>query len=1199
MDCVRETPAKRRKLDNGDTTSSHGYDSQNDSGDDIFDDYETVATIPLPTRPTQQSNTIDPISSPLAHVTQPTQVISKVTPGHHDSSQSIVQVAASSPMRASNTASPTPSKHHFNVHPGGRIANMMAPAGTAFRPPPGIAKAPPVPARKTPPVHEISDDDVPLYNDSSEENSQTTQKADIKPSEFIQSAQKSFGMDAAKKGELPFKEIISNSFYKPTNKEKSKSQSSSTFQGSVFDNRNRDEKQTTSHFAAPKRSADTMANAYGGASRPSPKQPRQTGPAKALPAQDIELNDIPDYQLRNKIQRIRTILPHHSVRACKSALEKKRFNFDDAMEFLADQEGDPMHIDLTLSDDDGQGRPAAQASNPTKKPTAKQQLKAPNQKIQEKWTATQIAPKVNQPSSPLAKVAPVDAHPKPRRRLVQGRKNPSSPASTVVPPKQPSPIPSIRSATPDDTDSALGESNTDLTELDSKVLKFFNTCSVAELADIAAITEEVATVMLSQKPFETLDEVRQISEVAPPKKPAKPTKRKSTKKPIGDKIVEKCLDMWTGYEAVDELVRRCEALGKPLKDDMKSWGLSALGSSGTGELEMVSFERDSSPRDSGVGTPTSLTVSDEEEGEAKRFRKHGFFPQPSILAKGVQMKDYQVVGINWLSLLFHRKLSCILADDMGLGKTCQVIAFLAHLKQKGINGPHLVVVPASTLENWLREFSIFCPELRVMPYYASQSERPSVQAQILDTLDTLNVIVTTYTLAKTKDDNKFLRRLKPVVCVYDEGHILKNSKSAGYDALMRIQAEFRLLLTGTPLQNNLSELASLLGFILPTVFKEHTEELQAIFSHKAKTTDDSHAALLSNQRIARAKSMMTPFVLRRKKHQVLKHLPAKTRRVVYCDLSASQSEIYKRETAKALRVVAARAAGEKVGNETANVMMSLRKASIHPLLFRRIYDDKTISSMSKACLKEEQYRDSNSQLVYEDMGVMTDMELHRFCEHNPKTMSPYLLRNNEWMDSGKVSKLASLLKQYKKNGDRVLVFSQFVMVMDILEAVMENLEMAYFRLDGSTNINERQDMIDQFYKEEDITVFLLSTGAGGAGINLACANKVIIFDSSFNPQSDIQAENRAHRVGQTREVEVVRLVTRDTIEEQIHALGETKLALDNRVAGVVEAEADDKKADKQAAKLVEEMMIGNLEKGLSGVKELEDEPKSNVDMLDI
>lgn len=393
---------------------------------------------------------------------------------------------------------------------------------------------------------------------------------------------------------------------------------------------------------------------------------------------------------------------------------------------------------------------------------------------------------------------------------------------------------------------------------------------------------------------------------------------------------------------------------------------------------------------------------------------------------------------------------------------------------------------------------------------------------------------------------------------------------------MRIPARFRLLLTGTPLQNNLSELASLLGFILPSVFRQHSEDLEYIFSHKAKTTDESHAALLSVQRIARAKSMMTPFVLRRKKHQVLKHLPKKTRRVEYCEMSQSQTEIYESEKAKAIQVIEERATGKKTSNETANIMMALRKASIHPLLFRRMYNDRKISKMSKACLGEAEFRESNVHLVYEDMTVMTDFELHGFCVKYPFTMSEFCLENNEWMDSGKVAKLCSLLTAFKENGDRVLVFSQFTMVMNILEAVLETLSIRFFRLDGQTKIDERQDMIDQFYEEEDITVFLLSTKAGGAGINLACANKVVIFDSSFNPQDDIQAENRAHRVGQTREVEVIRLVTRGTIEEQIHALGETKLLLDNRVAGDAAAEVDDKKAEKLGAKAVEEMMLKQI-----------------------
>ena len=414
------------------------------------------------------------------------------------------------------------------------------------------------------------------------------------------------------------------------------------------------------------------------------------------------------------------------------------------------------------------------------------------------------------------------------------------------------------------------------------------------------------------------------------------------------------------------------------------------------------------------------------------------------------------------------------------------------------------------------------------------------------------------------------------VCVFDEGHALKNSKSAAYEQLMRIPARFRLLLTGTPLQNNLGELASLLGFILPQVFREHSEDLQAIFSHKAKTTDETHSALLSAQRIARARSILTPFVLRRKKHQVLKHLPTKTRRVEYCELSESQLEIYTKEQERARTIIQNREAGLKTGNETTNIMMNLRKASIHPLLFRCLYDDKILWKMAKACMVEEEQRNSNVDLVYEDLQVMTDFELHTLCLNWPESMSSFALKDDEWLDSGKVAKMCELLLAFRANGDRVLIFSQFVMVLNILETVLESLSMKFFRLDGGTDINERQPLIDQFYEEEDITVFLLSTKAGGAGINLACANKVIIFDSSFNPQDDIQAENRAHRVGQTREVEVIRLVTKGTIEEQIHALGETKLALDERVAGEGMTEEEERKAERMGAKKVEEMMVRQI-----------------------
>ena len=468
-----------------------------------------------------------------------------------------------------------------------------------------------------------------------------------------------------------------------------------------------------------------------------------------------------------------------------------------------------------------------------------------------------------------------------------------------------------------------------------------------------------------------------------------------------------------------------------------------------------------------------------------------------------------------------------------------------------MKGPHVIVVPSSTLENWLREFSVFCPELNVVPYYASQSERANIRDEIMEDRQGTDVVLTTYAVAKMKDDNRFLRKLKPVCAIWDEGHMLRNCKAAGYDAYSRIPARFRCILSGTPLQNNLGELCSLLAFILPSTFSD-LDELATIFNHKAKTDDgNSHAALLSTRRVQRAKSMMTPFVLRRKKYQVLRHLPIKTKETKYCNLSASQRSLYDVEREKAHELWASKAASKPSTKMSIGIMMNLRKASIHPCLFRLVFDNKKITKMAKACLKEPEFAQSNLDLVEEDLSVMSDMELHRFCERY-KSVRPFALKNEEWMDSGKVEALSRLLEAYKANNDRVLVFSQFVQVLDILEHVMETLGVSFFRLDGSTNVAERQSMIDEYNLNPSITVFLLSTKAGGAGINLASANKVIIFDSSFNPQDDIQAENRAHRVGQTREVEVIRLVSRDTIEENILRLGETKLALDDRIAGATD-----------------------------------------------
>jgi SWI/SNF-related matrix-associated actin-dependent regulator 1 of chromatin subfamily A len=336
--------------------------------------------------------------------------------------------------------------------------------------------------------------------------------------------------------------------------------------------------------------------------------------------------------------------------------------------------------------------------------------------------------------------------------------------------------------------------------------------------------------------------------------------------------------------------------------------------------------------------------------------------------------------------------------------------------------------------------------------------------------------------------------------------------------------------------------------------------------------------LLSAQRIDRARTMLMPFILRRKKAQVLKHLPKKTSRVEYCDLTDSQRTLYNQQLAKQRKILEDRAAGIPV-KDHANVMMKLRQAAIHPLLFRHRYDDDKIRKMAKQCLKEDTFIESNPDIIFEELQLYQDYQCHQLATKY-RALKKFELQNSEWMDSGKVAKLLELLKKYKANGDRALVFSQFTSVMDILGWVFDDHDINFMRMDGSTPIAERQSLMDVFYQDESIQLFMISTKSGGAGINLACANKVIIFDSSFNPQDDIQAENRAHRVGQTREVEVVRLVTKGTVEEQIYALGVSKLELDKMVQGN-EAEEGGVKGKK---KVVESAISKAEEAGIEAVE---------------
>ncbi|ODQ66735.1 hypothetical protein NADFUDRAFT_12025, partial [Nadsonia fulvescens var. elongata DSM 6958] len=717
-------------------------------------------------------------------------------------------------------------------------------------------------------------------------------------------------------------------------------------------------------------------------------------------------------------------------------------------------------------------------------------------------------------------------------------------------------------------------------EFDRRLLDFFNTASNKDIADIASCTLEVADEIIKKRRFTSLEAVRNVDYRTPEELEQdaanKSKRRRATRKLAGEKVVDACSTMLRGYEAVDSLIQRCENLGTDVSKSIGEWGVSVLGASG--ELEIADVDHDKIEK-SGLKAEKVIEIGDDDSeddnDESLQIqgvrRKNTYFEEkPSLLAPSLELKSYQQVGINWLNLLYNKGLSCILADEMGLGKTCQVISFLAHLKQMGKKGPHLVVVPSSTLENWLREFKKFCPSFVVEPYYGSMNERAEIRDALSQPDAEFDVIVTTYNLAcGSKNDTGFLKSMKFNCCVYDEGHMLKNSESERYAKLMKLKANFRLLLTGTPLQNNLKELISLLAFILPNIFLECKDDLGAIFKHKAKTTDEnSHNPLLSEQRITKAKTMMTPFILRRKKEQVLKHLPAKSHKVVYCELSPEQKVIYEKELEASRRTIEAREQGIKISakekNSSSNVLMTLRKAALHHLLFRTGYNEAKLKKMARKIMQEEVYQNANENYIFEDMEVMNDFELHRLCEQFEDSIGEYQLDESELMKSGKVDKLCQILPGMKKDGDRILIFSQFTLVLDILERVMSTLDISFLRLDGSTPVEVRQDMIDKYYENPEITVFLLSTKAGGFGINLACANKVIIYDLSFNPHDDKQAEDRAHRVGQTREVEVIRMITKDTIEENILALANTKLALDRNISG----EGDEAKAEEANASLV-------------------------------
>ncbi|XP_039720866.1 SWI/SNF-related matrix-associated actin-dependent regulator of chromatin subfamily A member 1 isoform X4 [Pteropus medius] len=528
------------------------------------------------------------------------------------------------------------------------------------------------------------------------------------------------------------------------------------------------------------------------------------------------------------------------------------------------------------------------------------------------------------------------------------------------------------------------------------------------------------------------------------------------------------------------------------------------------------------------------TEQEEDEELLSESRKTSnmcvrFEVSPSYV-KGGPLRDYQIRGLNWLISLYENGVNGILADEMGLGKTLQTIALLGYLKHyRNIPGPHMVLVPKSTLHNWMNEFKRWVPSLRVICFVGDKDARAAfIRDEMMP--GEWDVCVTSYEMI-IKEKSVF-KKFHWRYLVIDEAHRIKNEKSKLSEIVREFKSTNRLLLTGTPLQNNLHELWALLNFLLSDVFNS-ADDFDSWF--------DTKNCLGDQKLVERLHTVLKPFLLRRIKTDVEKSLPPKKEIKIYLGLSKMQREWYTKILMKDIDVL--NSAGKMDKMRLLNILMQLRKCCNHPYLFDG-------------------------------------------AEPGP----PYTTDEHIVSNSGKMVVLDKLLVKLKEQGSRVLIFSQMTRLLDILEDYCMWRGYEYCRLDGQTPHEEREDKfleVELLGQREAIEafnvpnsskfIFMLSTRAGGLGINLASADVVILYDSDWNPQVDLQAMDRAHRIGQKKPVRVFRLITDNTVEERIVERAEIKLRLDSIVI------QQGRLIDQQSNKLAKEEMLQMIRHGATHV----------------
>ncbi|KAI9811851.1 MAG: hypothetical protein M1827_005202 [Pycnora praestabilis] len=573
--------------------------------------------------------------------------------------------------------------------------------------------------------------------------------------------------------------------------------------------------------------------------------------------------------------------------------------------------------------------------------------------------------------------------------------------------------------------------------------------------------------------------------------------------------------------------------------------------------------------------------------------------QPALVSGGL-MRNYQLEGLEWLTSLYENGMNGILADEMGLGKTIQTISFLAFLREREVYGPFLIAAPLSTLSNWVEEFARWTPKIPVVLYHGPKVDRQVMRQKKfrLDRKETFPVVCTSYEICM--NDQKFLSQYGWKYIIIDEGHRIKNLNCRLVRELKSYTSANRLLITGTPLQNNLAELWSLLNFLMPDVFTD-VEAFESWFDFSDLQKRGGHEQILNESKrsnlISSIHAILKPFLLRRVKTDVETSLPKKREYILYAPLSATQKELYKVILEGNSRSYLEDKAIERIACSGATTPKSTRSSSL-----KRKSDSETATpnksaKSSRASTpasslrgrktgKQQDYKELSDHEYFKKLEAGSESEeldeeeqeeqqraktiaLAKKEVANKKLQNPVMqLRltcnsphNFYWpwegddvpddtliSESGKMILLERLIPYLFSKGHKVLLFSQFKTQLDIIEEWASLIhDWNICRIDGQVKQDDRRQQIKAFNEDPDYKLFLLSTRAGGQGINLAAADTVILFDSDWNPQQDLQAQDRAHRIGQTRPVIVYRLATKGTVEQTLLEKADGKRRLEKLV----------------------------------------------------